>query len=335
MLPSFTLPDERYAVMLNGNAGRVTPRLRGALSRVVPRDRLFFTESPEHAREVLEGCVAREVGTVFAGGGDGTIVDTINTLASMRDQTPVLPRIGVLRLGTGNALARWLGSGGPVRDLRRWAEGRVHRCHTVQMVEAEGRIFPFAGLGHDAAVLNDYIWLKNLAKGKRWESLAKGMTGYLLAGLLKTVPNYLRRDNSQVIVTNLGGLAWRIGPNGRPIGEAIPAGGVLYRGPAALVGAATTPLYGYGMKMFPFATEYPGRFQLRLVNMNALECVVNMPAVFRGTCQHPGLMDFYVERARVQFDDAMPYQLGGDARGYRQEMTFSLARFPVTMVGQA
>ena len=42
-----------------------------------------------------------------------TIVDTINTLNSFRNDAPKLPAVGVLRLGTGNALARWLAAAAP------------------------------------------------------------------------------------------------------------------------------------------------------------------------------------------------------------------------------
>lgn len=335
MVPAYTLPNDHYAVVLNGNAGRVTPRLTRALGKIVPPDRLFLTESPDHAREVLHRCVEREVGTVFAGGGDGTIVDTINTLASMREDAPRLPSVGVLRLGTGNALARYLGSQSPIKDLMRWKSGQVHRALSVSMLEAEGTLFPFGGLGADGAVLNDYIWLKSKAKGTWWQAIAKGLPGYLLAGYLRTVPNYLRRPRSMVTVTNLGGEAWRIGPDGAPLGSPVPTGGVLYEGPSSLLCCATTPLYGYGMRMFPFADRQPGRFQLRILDMSAIQAAVNFPAAFRGTLQHRGLFDFYADRVRVRFADAMPYQLGGDARGYRQELTFGLARFPVTMVGQA
>lgn len=335
MLPVFAKPSDRYAVVLNGNAGRVTPTVRRAMSEVVPRERLFFTESPEHAREVLHRCVEDELDTVFAGGGDGTIVDTINTLEGFRGQAQQLPAVGVLRLGTGNALARWLGSRGPVADLRRWQQRKVHRYVSVNMVEAEGQLFPFAGLGHDAAVLNDYVWLKSKGKGTRWEALSKGLPGYVVAGLLRTFPNYLRRPNPTVTVTNLGAPAVRVGPDGERVGEPVPTGGVIYRGPAALIGAATTPLYGYGMRMFPHATRDAGRFQLRVLNMSALECVLNFLPVFHGRCEHPGIYDYMTDRVRVQFEDALPYQLGGDARGYRKELTLSIARFPVTMVGQA
>ena len=335
MNATWTRNDERYAVVLNGNAGRVTPRLRRTLSAVVPKDRLYFTESPEHAREVLTRAVERDVHTIFAGGGDGTIVDTINTLEGFRADVPRLPAVGVLRLGTGNALARYLGSGAPIHTLRRWTEGHLHRVQDIHMVESEGSIFPFAGLGHDAAVVNDYIAVKKMGRGRWWEKLSTGFPGYLIAGLLKTVPNYLTRSNPTVTVTNLGAPARKVDVDGRYVGEPIPTGGIIYRGPAALIGAATTPLYGYGMRMFPHATLAEGRFQLRVVDMNAAQCVWNLVSVFRGRCAHPGLHDFLLDRVRVRFDDAVPYQLGGDAKGYRQEMTFSLARYPVTMVGQA
>jgi len=332
-VPTYTLPDDRYAVVLNANAGRVTPRLTRAIHQVVPQDRVFLTQSQDHARDVLRGCLNRRIGTVFAGGGDGTIIDTINTLQALSGDD-AMPSVGVLRLGTGNALAHWLGSGRPVRDLRRWEAGQVHRSVSVQMVEAEGTLFPFAGLGTDAAVLNDYNQIKTQAQGTWWQPMAKGLLGYLIAGYLKTVPNYLRRPWQKVCVTNLGQPAFRIGPDGREIGPPIPTGGRLYEGPVSVACCATTPLYGYGMRMFPHATNRAGRFQLRLIRMNALQMARHVPSVWQGRTP-PGIFDYYADRVRVQFEDAMPYQLGGEAKGYRREITFSMAKVPVTLVGQA
>ncbi len=332
--PTYTLPNDRYAVILNANAGRVTPRLARALRRVVPEERLFLTESRHHARDVFRSCLDRRVTTVFAGGGDGTVVEAINTLRSLAGSNAPIPSVGVLRLGTGNALAHWLGSGRPVRDLRRWEAGQVHRSVPVHMVEAEGTLFPFAGLGTDAAVLNDYNLIKERAQGKWWQPLARGITGYLLAGYTRTVPNHLRKPTHMVRITNLGRPAFRIGPNGREIGPAIPQGGLLYEGPVSAACCATMPYYGYGMKMFPHATKRAGRFQLRLIRMSAIQMALNVPAVWKG--QTPaGILDFYADKVRVQAAGDMPYQLGGEARGYRNEVTFSMAECPVTLVGQA
>jgi diacylglycerol kinase family enzyme len=332
-VPTYTLPDDNYAVVLNANAGRVNQRLTRSIERVVPRDRLFLTESEEHAQDVFNHCIDREYGTVFAGGGDGTIIGAINSLNALRGDQQ-MPNVGVLRLGTGNALAHWLGSGRPVHDLRRWSDGQVHRSVSMHMVEAEGTLFPFAGLGVDAAVLNDYNQIKKKAQGTWWQPLCKGISGYLMAGYLKTIPNYLRRPSQRVRITNLGRPAFRIDEMGREVGQAVPTGGVLYDGDAAAVCCATMPFYGYKMKMFPHATRRAGRFQLRCVDMSPIQMALNIAKVWRGQTP-PGVHDFYADQVHVEFQDAMPYQLGGEAMGYRNEVTFSLASYPVTLLGQA
>ena len=71
---SFTRPKENYAVVINANAGRVTPKLTKALKELVPEKQLFLTKSQLHARDVIQECVENKVEAVFAGGGDGTIV---------------------------------------------------------------------------------------------------------------------------------------------------------------------------------------------------------------------------------------------------------------------
>ena len=206
---------------MNANAGRINPRLARALRAAVPADRLHLTETPEHAQEVLTRCVEDEVGTVFAGGGDGTIVGVINGLARHSGEAP-LPKVGVLRLGTGNALAHWLGSRSPLSDLRQWQGGRVHRAIPVSMVEVDGTWFPFGGLGHDAAILNDYNALKSQWMGRPAWRLLKGVPGYLAAGFLKTLPNWMGRPRPRVRIFNLG-RAYRIGRDGQEVGDPSPA----------------------------------------------------------------------------------------------------------------
>lgn len=333
--PRFTLPHERYAVVLNANAGRVTPRLRRSLEAVVPRERLFLTESPEHAREVLHRCLEDEVGTVFAGGGDGTIIDTINTLQAARGDAPVVPDVGILRLGTGNALARYVGSGRPLRTLKSWRDGRVHRVTPLQLVQAEGTVFPFAGLGYDAAILNDYIALRKASRDQWWAPLTLGVRGYLMATFLKTLPAWWRRPPARLRLVNLGGPAWRLDEQGRQVGEALGPGETLYEGPCTFVGAATMPLYGYGFRVYPHATRRAGRFQVRVYGGGATDCIRRLPELWSGDFTHPALHDFHAERVRLVFDQAMPYQLGGDPHGYRRELSLGLGEVPVNLVGEA
>ena len=89
------------------------------------------------------------------------------------------------------------------------------------------------------------------------------------------------------------------------------------------------------MHMFPHATARAGRFQLRIAKMTAFQAALHFPRIFKGTIDHPGIMDWWADRVRVTADDAMPYQVGGDASGYRSEVVFSLNQVPIGLIGQA
>jgi len=330
----YRTPDDRYAVILNANAGSVTPALvKQIRSTVSDPTRVHLTKSPDHAREVLRQVLGRGVRTVFAGGGDGTIVGVINTLRNLRAKPQTT--IGMLRLGTGNALTRWIGSDSPVQDLRRWRSGALHKVVYLPMIEAEGAAFPFAGAGADAAILNDYNELKEAGTGKWWQPLTRGIAGYLTAGVTRTLPRYLRRPLVQTEIINLGADAWRIGPDGHPLGAPIGHGEVLYRGTCSLIGAGTTPLLGYGMRFFPFADLRQDRFHLRLADTRPLQSALLMPAAFRGVTSHPKVHDFHAERVRIRFADALPYQYAGEARGYRRELIFGLSATPTPILAAA
>lgn len=319
-----------FDVVLNQNAGRVTPDLVHRLSQIVPSNRIHLTTSLLHSRDVLQECIERGSQTIFAGGGDGTIVDVVNTVHEFAPQNT--PSIGVLRLGTGNALAHWLGSASPEQDLRRWMQKQEYTAVEANMVEAEETLFPFAGIGIDAAVLNDYNMTKRQAKGKWYAPLIKGISGYIWASHTRTLPNYIKTPKQYVKITNLGRPAFKIGPNGGEIGNPIPTGATLYEGEVSTVTAASTPFYGYKMKMFPFATNRKGRFQLRVVEMTPMQIARNIYSCWNGDLRHPQLLDYYVDRVRVEFEQAMPYQLGGEATGFRKEVVFSLAQTPTKML---
>lgn len=330
----FRTPDRNYAVVLNANAGRVTNTLvREIRAAVDEPEQVHLTKSPEHAQEVLRSCLHSGVRTVFAGGGDGTIVGVINTLRKLkaREQTA----IGMLRLGTGNALTRWIGNESPIDDLKQWQQGTLHKLVYLPMIEAEGDAFPFAGAGADAAILNDYNELKKTASGRWWQPAAHGIVGYMVAGMLKTLPRYLRRPKVKVEVINLGAPAQRIGKAGALIGPPIPSGDVIYRGTCTLIGAATTPLLGYGMRFFPFAGERTDRFHLRIADTSPIQSARLLPAAFRGDSGIDKVHDFHAERIRVRFQDALPYQYAGEARGYRRELLFGLSSRPTPLLTAA
>ncbi len=262
MLPTYRVPRGPFGVVLNANAGRFHPRLAEGARAIAGDDHVFLTESPEHAEEVLGRCLEREYRTIFAGGGDGTVIDAVNVLDRLGGLEAEGRAVGVLRLGTGNALARHLGSTEPLKDLADYADGVIHKELPLRMVTAEGTLFPFGGLGNDAAVLNDYNTLKSRYAETALAPVFSKLTGYVVAGLAVTVPRYLRRPNPTVTITNIGGTAWRASASGEEIGEHVGQGEVLYHGPCSMVGAATTPIIGYGVRMFPHAERRQGRFHL-------------------------------------------------------------------------
>lgn len=326
-----------FAVLLNANAKQVDARVRGALERVVPADDLFLSHSAREAHEIADKVVERRYPTVFTGGGDGTFVGWVNRIL---DRSAVhgapAPRFGVLALGTGNAVAEVVGARqhAQMEDLAAFARGAANAVCRLDLLVCEGRRTPFAGVGIDAAVINDYNWLKNALGDTALSPLATGVPGYGLAIALRSAPRYLlERRASYCEIVNAGRPAHRLDARGRRIGCAIGRGEVLYAGPCMMAAASTVPFYGFGLKVFPFAQSYPGMLQLRIATQISVPTVVrNLQRIWSGEFEHPGLIDFHAERVTVQFERPVPLQVGGDAEGWRDRVTFGMAPAPVELV---
>jgi diacylglycerol kinase family enzyme len=324
------------AVLLNANARQVTDRVRRSLAEMVPARDLFLSRSAEDASRIAETVVGRRYGTVFTGGGDGTFVGWVNRILDRTEggRGPA-PRFGVLALGTGNAVAEVVGARPEehVRHLRDFLAGRARRTRRLDLVACEGRRTPFAGLGIDAAVLNDYNWLKDRLRDGALRRLSTGIPGYGLAIALRSAPRrLLERRPAYCEIVNTGGEAWRLDERGRPVGQPIEPGELLYAGPCMMAAAATVPFYGFGLRAFPFAASAPGRMQVRVVGQVPISTLLwNLPRVWSGQFSHPGILDFHARSVRVTFERPMPLQLGGDASGWREEAELRTAP-PVELV---
>ncbi len=332
-----TDPSAGVAVLLNARAKSVNEEVRQALSLVVPPEDLFLSRSQDEAADIADHVVARRYRTVFTGGGDGTFVSWVNRIlesAERRRTRP--PRFGVLALGTGNAVAEMVGAT-PRRhaqDLARFVAGQVPGSRRLDLVTCDGRRTPFAGVGVDAAVLNDYIWLKERLAGTPLQPLGLGVTGYGLAAALRSAPRaLLERRPSYVEIVNTGGPAWRLDGTGRRTGPAIQRGDLLYAGPCMMAAASTVPYYGLGLKAFPYADKGAGQMQLRVASSIGVgTMVLNLHRIWSGAFSHEGLLDFHVDRVALRFERPMPLQVGGDAEGWRDEVTFGMAASPVELV---
>jgi diacylglycerol kinase family enzyme len=325
------------AVLLNGNAKAVNHRVRDSLASVMPGENLFFTKCPEEANRIAEEVVERGFHTVFTGGGDGTFVSWVNRILEIAERRPVAPpRFGVLALGTGNAVAEMVGADPRrhTRDLVRYLRGEVGGVRKLALLACGGRRTPFAGVGVDAAILNDYNWVKNRLAETPLAGLGVGVTGYGLAVALRSAPRYfMERRPGYCEVVNSGRSAWRLDARGNRIGRPVEHGELLYAGPCALAAASTVPYYGLGLRVFPFAERAPGMFQLRLASrVPVAEVLLQLPRLFSGEFEHEGLHDYSAERVSLRFERPMPLQIGGDAEGWLDRVDFAMAPGAVEVV---
>jgi diacylglycerol kinase family enzyme len=326
-----------YAVLLNGNARHVNGQVRSSLERVVAPEDLFLSHSDEDARAIADTVVARGYETVFAGGGDGTFVGWVNhVLDSAERRRQPAPRFGVLALGTGNAIAEVVGArpDGHVADLATFVAGKARRLRRLSLLSCEGRRTPFAGVGIDAAVLNDYSWLKGRLGQTAFKGLASGASGYALSVALRSAPRHLlERRPSYCEIVNVGRPAYRLDARGRQIGPAIGHGELLHAGPCMLAAASTIPFYGFGLRAFPFAEARPGMFQLRIATeISVSTMLLNLSRIWSGDFAHPNLLDFHAESVSIQVERPMPLHVGGDGEGWRDQVSFGVAPQAVELV---
>ena len=330
-------PGAEVAVLLNANAKQVNAEVRRALSRVVPGEHLFMSRSQDDAIEIAEEVVARRYGTVFTGGGDGTFVAWVNRILESAERRAARPpRFGVLALGTGNAVAEAVGAT-PRRhaqDLARFLRGDIGGVRRLDLLTCAGRRTPFAGVGVDAAVVNDYCWIRERLSGTPLRKLGLGAPGYGLAVALRSAPRYLlERRPAYSEIVNVGRPAWRLDARGERIGRPIAHGELLYAGPCMMAAASTVPYYGLGLRAFPFAERAPGMMQLRVATSIGVPTVLmHLPSIWSGEFAHEGLLDFHADRVALRFERPMPLQVGGDAEGWRDELTFGMAANPVEIV---
>jgi diacylglycerol kinase family enzyme len=346
LVPPLTpAPDElKIAVLLNANARKVTDAVVRKLSHVVPAEDLYLSRSELDARRIAQQVVDRGYHAVFCGGGDGTFVGFVNEILHQvelrsRYHAVKAPKFGILKLGTGNGMAAYVNAS-PLKgdrildDVLRARSGEIPGFKPLDLLLVDGKRCQFAGVGVDGKLLNDYLGLKNsLGKGP-FKPLASGAFGYFNAVAFKTVPYCFARGTwTEIEVTNgKTGPAYRLGADGAVIGEFAP-GETIFQGDAMMAAAATMPFYGYEFRMFPFAGKRRRMFQLRLGRVGTAHTLVNLPKLWKGKWfPEEKILDFYANDVSIKFAKPMPFQIGGDAAGYRPEVRFQIAPESVELV---
>lgn len=319
----------RVAVVLNGNARAVTERVIRDLRELLSDDpgSLYVSRSLDQAQFIARHIINRRYDVVLSGGGDGTFCQVVSDIAALKPRR--MPSVGVLRLGTGNALAGALGAsrsdiGGLAADLGR---ARLWAADTdLNLLRVEGRLAPFAGTGLDSMILSDYNATKRSVENTPLRDLLQGGPGYALAIATRSLWRFTLQKLPSVIIRNEGAPAQRIDLEGRPIGAPVPRGGVLYDGPVAIAAASTIPFYGLGLRLFPQSDLRKDRFQLRVANVGALSVLPRLPSLFAGTFNDPRVHDFFCTAVTIRVRRPAPFQIGGDEVGQKEAIHVGMSR---------
>lgn len=326
------------AVVLNKNARAVTEKNVRRLAQINGEEHVFLSSSIADSRRLASLIIERGYHTVLLGGGDGTFVCCLNDLLfeSTRQGRP-LPRVGVLRLGTGNAIGYYVGVEAPNERGLRTELARAAQADSptrdLPLLRVDGKLAPFAGTGLDSQILDDYAATTRALDRVGIGRVISSGVRYTLAVGLRSVPRFMMRRLPQVEVVNVGGPAYALTPDGNIDPVSLPRGTVLYRGPCTLAGAATVPCYGFGVRIFPFADARPDKFHVRCTDASALEALSHLPSVLRGTYQSPSLRDFLCDAVEIHMERPVPMQIGGDIqREHRDYMRIDLADRPVPLL---
>ncbi len=329
--------EHRVAVVVNGNAKNATADVISTLDQILSGGDLFVSRKLSDARHIAKTLVARGYGTVLTGGGDGTFTIMVTEVVhEARRLGKAVPRFGLLKLGTGNSLAWVVGAQGADKqdlqaDIRRLMEDAGSR--SMRLIEVEGFIAPFCGLGADAIVLADYGKVKGALSKTPLARVAPGPLSYILATTTRSIPGFLSRRMPHCRVRNDGADAYRLGAKGAVIGPPIPTGQTLYEGPMRICALSTIPYYGYGFRMFPYAEERPDRMNLRIATIGPFSFIRHFGEIWRGEYENEQeITDFLVDAVTIEVDPASDFQIAGDPRGPRSSISALLSPQPIRLV---
>ena len=318
----------QIAAVVNLSARRGTRTVVHKLEAELPGARVVASRSLEETRRFLEAGAAPDL--VVSAGGDGTAMGLLNALPG------VLPNLGVLALGTGNAWAgathapAWRTAIEQLAVLVR--RGDALPLDRYRLVSVNGALAHYAGTGWDAEIIDDFHGQK-LGTGPLPQAWRGGLAGYLSGVFTRTIPRNVKSEPVEVELTNIGSDALGVDEHGRAF--PLPGaehGKVLYRGRAGVCAAGTTPSWGFGFQAFPFARLDPDRFCMRVCSGSALWAAMHMRSLWRGQHPHPKMHTWLLDGCRAVFSRPVPFQAGGDRMGHRAQVEYRLAGRTVNLV---
>jgi diacylglycerol kinase (ATP) len=277
-----------------GKANRLLPRVERGLEAMGLSGTIHRTREPGHATELAREAARDGVSRILVLGGDGTIHEVANGL--LDPDTPTVPPIAVLPVGTGNDFHRMVEGGKGVDGALATLQRGIPRAFDVGRVRWDGgeRYFVnLLGVGVDTEVLRR-------REGMKWLS---GVRQYLAA-----VPAALVRFRCIPLT-----VEW-----GREGGGAAAGRGEADLLEAEVLLAAVTvgPSVGGGFFLSPDAKPDDGLLDLFVAERLALFQVMRyIPRVLRGKLGGaPRIHTRQVRDVTFRSDDDRPvaFELDGE-----------------------
>ncbi len=316
------------AVVVNLKARRGSQRVARECREKLPEARVLVSGSLDEALGFAKDLKAKPPRLLISAGGDGTAVGLLNAMRTPNDDRTG-PALGLLPLGTGNGWAHVMGAPGwrtAVAQLGDLVErGGPLPLRRFDLVEVAGQVAHFAGTGWDAEIIDDFHAQKT-GFGVLPKKARNGLMGYMQGLFTRTIPRHLTEPQVEVEVTNTGADAMTVDEKGQPVplrgGE---HGKVLFRGPISVCGAGTTAEWGFGFRAFPFAGLVARRFCLRIYTGKAIEATLRMQQLWSGKHPMKKMHTWLLDKCKATFSRPVPFQVGGDRLGLREEIEYGLA----------
>jgi len=226
----------------------------------------------------------------------------------------------------------------------------------------------FAGAGFDSLMLQDFQSVKKWAiRTKILTKTLSSVAGYCVALVVKTLPKCVTRQehNIQVRLTTRdpetlwvdhrrGDVVQQVGPTSSSGSNNKDGETLLYQGMTGILAAGTSPFYGGGLRLFPFARMTKDKMHLRLGRIHPLRGFFNIPQIFEGSFRDKrsssfGCMDYiggdfdvFISTTATTSDSedesdnkntkGFPVQHSGESVGYFERFRLRVVKQPVRFV---
>lgn len=268
-----------------GSTGRRWPEIARRAAELGLEGDAFFSERPDHLRELAGEAASGGATLLVAVGGDGTVNEVVNGIAASHDvELAVIPR------GTGVDFVRTFGIPARLDDALQIA--RTGRARVIDLGRATYR--SWAGSLEDAHFANVASVGMSGAIAKRVNESGRGLA-----------------KASYVVATLSVFASWRTTEMRLSVDAEIRGGRMRD------VIVANCRYFGAGMQICPDAEPDDGLFDVLMIgDITKLDLVRTLPKIYRGThLPHPKTELLRGAIVSVEADVPLPVELDGEQPG--------------------